>query len=243
MNPTRRNQARLRLIVDNESDGYRSGRRRWRDTPDTASIGRTRSAGIRPEASQPETVPCDLKPSARAKALWPPTASHAARSASVDMDPINAQTVNMVNANSGSRCRDNRRMAREPARQPSEFWKRLQEALKDKPLWQPLNANHVATRLKMSQGSVYRWFTGDGLPELDTALYLAEAGGVTVDWLLRGRKPKYPISSDPLLRSLFELCEDLNEDSRKTVLRTAENEKLRKDAEERPAADSTKKRA
>ena len=159
------------------------------------------------------------------------------------MTVINAQTVNTVNANSGSRSRDNRRMAREPARQPSEFWKRLQEALRDRPLWQPVNANHVAKRLGMSQGSVYRWFTGEGLPELDTALDLAAEAGVSVDWLLRGTKPKYPISSDPVLRSLFELCEDLPPDGRKEVLRTAENEKLRKEAAERALSDTAKKRA
>lgn len=243
MNSTKRNQARLRLVVDNSSDGYRSGRSRWRETPETASMGSTRSAGMRPDASQPDTVPCDLSPRRRARALWPPTASQASLSASIDMPEINAQTVNLVNANSGNARRDNRRMGREPARQPSEFWKRLEETLRDRPLWQPVNANHVAKRLGMSQGSVYRWFTGEGLPELDTALDLAAEGGVCVTWLLRGTKPKFPISSDPVLRSLFDLCEGLSEDGRKEVLRSAENEKLRKEAAERAASESAKKRA
>lgn len=43
------NQARLRLVIDNESRGYRSGRSSCRETPDTASIESTRSAGTRPD--------------------------------------------------------------------------------------------------------------------------------------------------------------------------------------------------
>lgn len=241
---TTKTQARLRLVASNESFvGYKSGRSKWRDTPDAASMGSTRSAGTRPVASQPETVPCDLSPSRRAKALWPPTASHAARSASVDMLLINAQTVNSVNAESGNRARDNKRVATRPTRKPSPFWARLEETLREAPLWQPVNANHVAEKLDMSQGSVYRWFTGEGLPELRTALQLAKEGGVCVDWLLNNVKPKYPISKDPTLRALFEICEELKDDGRAAVLRAAEGELLRKQQAEFAAAEAAKKKA
>lgn len=241
----RKGQARLRLVVKDEGSevGYKSGRSRWREMPDAASMGRTRSAGTRPDASQPDTVPCDLSPSLRARALWPPTASHAARNASVDIRLINAQTVNSVNANPGNDTHENRRMAKRPSLPASPFWKRLEEALGDKPAWQPFNANYVATRLKKSQGSVHRWYTGQGYPELDQALALAKEGGVCIDWLLNAVKPKYPISKDPTLRRLLEICEDLPKEGRSAVLRSAEGELLRKQQEEFAAQEAAKKKA
>jgi hypothetical protein len=156
---------------------------------------------------------------------------------------INAQTVNSVNANSGNAGRDNRRMAKRPSLPASAFWKRLEEALGDKPSWQPFNANNVAMRLKKSQGSVHRWYTGQGLPELQQALDLAKEGGVCIDWLLNAVKPKYPISKDLTLRKLVEICEDLKTEGRAAVLRAAEGELLRKQQEEFAALEAAKKKA
>lgn len=218
--------ARMRLaFVDGlrVSRGYRSGRSRCLDTPDTASTASTRSAG-KPRMSQLETVPCELKPSRRAKAVCPPTASHASFNASLHMALINAQTDNAVNADSVEWQPDNKRMARTATYRPSAFWRRLDECLGEK--WAPLNANSLATRLGMSQGSVYRWFRGEGFPELETALHMSKEGGVCVDWLLNAVKPKYPISKDPLLRELFEICEELDAEGRALVLRAAKGELL-----------------
>ncbi len=233
-------QARLRLVVDNDSDGgYKSGRNRWRGTPVAASIGKTRSAGTRSAANQSETDPCDFKPNRRAKAVCPPARLQASSNASLDMNRINAQTGNSVNAYSVNTRPDNRAVARQPMMRASEFWKRLEDTLGRNPNWQPFNANNVATKLSMSQGSVHRWYLGTGLPELKTALYLAAEAGVCVDWLLNNVKPKYPLSHDPLLRTLLEICEDLDEDGVKAVLRSAEGEALRKQI----APASTKQRA
>lgn len=237
----RRGQARLRLVVDNESSkGYKSGRKRWRGTPDTASMGSTRSAGTRPDASQPETLPCDLSPRHRAKALCPPTALQASRNASADMVLINAQTVNCVNAESGSAPSDNRGVSKKPTLRPSPFWMRLEEALKDNPSWQPLNANSVAMKLRMSQGSVHRWFTGAGLPELETAKYLAAQGGVCVDWLLNAVKPKYPLSRNPRVRALFDMIENFDDDAITSVIEHAEGVELRR---QKAMQEVTKKKA
>jgi hypothetical protein len=142
--------------------------------------------------------------------------------------PINAQTVYSVNAGTGNSVPENGRMGKTATFAPSAFWKRLDEALGDR--WAPLNPNSLATRLGMSQGSVHRWYRGFGLPELTTALELAKEGGVCVDWLLNAVKPKHPISKDPLLRELFEICEDLQEDGRQAVLRAAKGELLQKQA-------------
>jgi hypothetical protein len=124
---------------------------------------------------------------------------------------------------------------------PSAFWRRLAEAMGDK--WQPLNPNSLAKRLNMSQGSVHRWYRGTGLPELQTALDLSKEAGVCVDWLLNGVKPKYPISKDPVIRELFEICEELSMDGRQAVLRAAKGERLQQMVEETSEAQARPKRA
>lgn len=230
------NQPVLRVFTSDGlwgSAGYKSGRRRWRETPVRDSMDRTRSAGTRPAAIQPETVPCDLRPNARARALCPPAAVHASNKASLVMKPINAQTVNSVNAATGNRPPDNARMGRTAVRPASAFWARLEEALGDHPAYRPLNANSLSKKLGMSQGSVYRWYIGDGKPELDTALKLAKDGGVSVDWLLNNIRPKYPIAKDPALRELLELCEQLDAEGRDRILRAARGELLQQRGDDR----------
>jgi hypothetical protein len=231
MSSTKGRHARLRLAtLDGAliSKGYKSGRKRWRETPLTASTASTRSAG-RPRANQLDTVPCDPHLRVRAIAVCPPTAAQASRNAlssSVVMPAINAQTGYSVNAETGEKPSQNGRMPKKAIHPASAFWRRLEEALSNHDKWHPINANNVAGQLRMSQGSVYRWFRGEGLPELETALYLAKEAGVCVDWLLNGVKPKHPISRDPVLRELFEVCEELDEDRRDQILSMAKGSLL-----------------
>lgn len=233
-------QPHLRLAtVDGVSisNGYKSGRRRWRDTPDTASTAKTRSAG-KPRASQLETVPCELKPSFRAKADCPPTALQALSNAFLLMSPINAHSGKSVNAETVNAALQAMGMGRKAESAPSAFWQRLTEAWSEQGL--PISQNGVATKLKMSQGSVGRWFHDEGLPELETCIDIAERGRVCVDWLLTGRAPKYPISKDPVLRELLETCEALHQDGRLRVLRASKGELLQQQGEEQ---DERQKRA
>jgi hypothetical protein len=216
----------------------------------------TRSAGTLSAAIQPETVPCDLSPKARAKALCPPIDSQASSSAplvglasastprasaSVVIRTINAQTGKCVNAETGNRRRENGRMARPATRPASPFWARLEEALGRHPAYQPFNANALSKKLSMSQGSVYRWYDGTGYPELETALKLAKDGGVCVDWLLNNVKPKHPISKDPVLKELLEICEEMDTEGRERVLRAARGELLQQRGESRD--DKEKRRS
>lgn len=140
------------------------------------------------------------------------------------MPTINAQTVDVVNAPTVNRPAKNGRMSRTPQYPASAFWSRLEEAIGKN--YESFNANALATRLDMSQGTIHRWYLGKGLPELQLAIRLAKQGGVCVEWLLTGTKPKHPISKDPLLRELFEICEELQPDGRQAVLRNARGELL-----------------
>jgi hypothetical protein len=67
----------------------------------------------------------------------------------------------------------------------------------------------VATKLGMSQGSTRRWFAGEGFPETETLVSIAEMGNVTVDWLLTGRLPKRPIDPKTALGRLHMHWDDL----------------------------------
>jgi hypothetical protein len=227
----KKHQATLRLVVNRDwSAGYRSGRNRDRDTPLTASISNTRSAGALPAESQPEIVPCDLSDKRLANADWPPTFEHASSNASFDsgaddsslMGPINAQSVNNVNAYSVKSLRDTAAMSKRAETPPSPFWQRLTDAWQSAHL--PVTQNGVAVKLGMSQGSVRRWYTGDGLPEFETAVDIAKRGKVCVEWLLTGRGAKTPIVDDYDSSKLLEAWNQLDGDSRAHVLRTAVNE-------------------
>jgi transcriptional regulator with XRE-family HTH domain len=110
---------------------------------------------------------------------------------------------------------------------PSRFWARLLEALKEQGL--PTSQRGIARMLGMSQGSIGRWYHGESLPQLATARRLAIKGKVTVDWLITGRKPKYPISADPTLNRIMEICIDLDLPGREAVLRVARREKAQKE--------------
>jgi hypothetical protein len=157
------------------------------------------------------------------------------------MRPINAQTVESVNANSVNATAQTVRMGRKAESIPSAFWQRLTEAWSEQDL--PTSQNGVAQKLKMSQGSVGRWFHGEGLPELETCIDIADRGRVCVEWLLTGRLPKYPISRDPVIREIFETCEALDQAGRTAVLRAARGELLQKQADEIAAAAARTKRA
>lgn len=242
--------ARLRLATDEGKvvSGYRSGRRRCRDTPLTFSTDNVRSAGTLPLEIQLDTVLCAPSSRSRAKAVCPPTAlqasSNAASGESCDvsvMTSITAQAVESVNADSGNARGHNMHMGRKSESQPSAFWRRLTDAWSEQDL--PTSQNGVATKLKMSQGSVGRWFHGEGLPELETCIDIAGRGRVCVEWLITGTLPKYPISRDPVLREIFEICESLDDSGRAMVLRTAKGELLQKQAEEIAATASKQKRA
>lgn len=243
-------QARLRLatVEGRAVSGYRSGRKRWRDTPDTDSTDNVLSAGTRPLEIQLDTVLCAPKPRRRASAVCPPTDLHASSSAARGvssvvsvMTPINAQTVEYVNAESGNARTQTMRMGRKSESEPSAFWRRLIDAWSEQDL--PTSQNGVATKLKMSQGSVGRWFHGEGLPELETCIDIAGRGRVCVEWLITGNLPKYPISRDAVLREIFETCVSLDDAGRAIVLRAAKGELLQKQAEEIAAAPAKHKRA
>lgn len=234
---TKNGQALLRLAsTEDESDsggGYTSGRKTCRGMPDAASMASTRSAGTRPDAIHPDTVPCDFSPKSRARALCPPTFSHAARIAALYMPPFNATRVKSVNAYPANAKAHSPSMGREAESEGSAFWQRLVECWAEKGL--PTSQNGVAKSLPseesdsktMSQGSVRRWFTGENYPAMPTLIEIARRGDVTIDWLVRGTLPKRPAQpGSPLERLLnvWELLPDEQHRGRGALLRDAERE-------------------
>ena len=139
---------------------------------------------------------------------------------------INAQTANRVNARTVMQRVQNFRMETQNSPMdkapPSPLWQRLTVAMKAAKL--PVSQNGIATLLDMSQGSVRRWFTGEGLPELKTAIDLAERTGFCVEWILTGRGPERPDPYDADLSDLIRHWRVLQPEGRLQVLRTAKLE-------------------
>lgn len=135
------------------------------------------------------------------------------------MRPINAQTVNSVNAYTAKRVPHHAGVGKQSESEPSAFWSRLTEAWTPKG-W-PTSQNGVATKLDMSQGSTHRWFTGEGYPEIDALRRIAELGEVNVDWLLTGALPKSPIGKGTPLGRLMVVWEQLDERGKDHVYQAA----------------------
>lgn len=235
----------FRRPAGSSSGGYKSGRSSDRETPETRSIWSTRSAGTTPRISQLATAACDLTPISRARAVCPPTASQANINALLLMPHVTTQGGDYVNTGCDNRSAQNSsRMSRRPRAPASAFWSRLEEAIGKQ--YSDFNTNSLAKDLGLRQSAVYRWYDGTALPELHRVADFARKGGVCVEWLINGTKPKHPISKDPTLRELFELCEQIDPtgEGRKHVLRSARNELSEQIAEiQRQQAEQTKRRS
>ncbi len=163
------------------------------------------------------------------------------------MRRFTTQGGDYVNTGSGDRRAKNKRMSKRARVTASAFWVRLEEAI-GRFYPQGFNANSLATALDLNYNAVYRWYTGPGLPELHRVAEFARKGGVCIDWLVNGTKPKHPISKSPTLRELFEVCEQLEQldpkgESSKMVLRTARNELLAQTELLRQETERLKRRA
>lgn len=105
----------------------------------------------------------------------------------------------------------------------SDFWKRLTGALREQ--HEPTSQGAVGglCRPKVSQPSVYKWKSGEGLPTLDNAIQLAKKANVPVEWLLTGRGPKRlaPSATDPALSELLDLWGLMDQERRTWLLQTA----------------------
>lgn len=132
---------------------------------------------------------------------------------------INAQSVYRVNARIVKRAAQTQAVANSTA---SPFWKRLTAAL-TRARW-PVSQNGIATKLNMSQGSVRRWYTGDGYPEIKTLMLICEKTDVTVDWLLLGRGDMRPQVRDPQFDELVEIWDLLAPKARENVLSNAKGQ-------------------
>jgi transcriptional regulator with XRE-family HTH domain len=122
--------------------------------------------------------------------------------------------------------------------EPSEFWKRLTEALNG--IGWPTTQNGLATKLDMSQGSVRRWYTGEGWPEMDTLRFLAKKTGYTLDWLIDGSGDKQRRPKDAALRELTDTWIGLPTEAQKAILRQAHLESLARKLNGDPAPDDKK---
>lgn len=174
-------------------------------------------------------VPCERSPNFWARAVWPPTFSHARRRASRCgfesrfMPYLTHKSLSQSTPEPLKVCVNVDHLGKKPITEPSAFWIRLTECWKQNHL--PTTQNGIATRLGMSQGSTRRWFTGEGLPETETLKDLAARGHVTIDWLLTSQLPRAPIKPGSPLYELLEIWYSLDEILRERILHAAMAEK------------------
>lgn len=122
-------------------------------------------------------------------------------------------------------------MGRKSTSPPSKLWLRLIEGLQEQGL--PITQNGVAKLVGRPHRTVWDWYHNQGEPDISTYRMLALKGKVSVDWLITGRQPKYPISRDPLLSKILEGCGNLDEEARKRILQAVRQELIRKTGEGR----------
>ncbi len=118
-------------------------------------------------------------------------------------------------------------MGRPAKTPPSKFWERLAEAWGAVGL--PITQNGVAKKLPgpegqgMSQGATRRWYTGDGLPDIQTIIEIARLGRCSIHWLLTGDGPR-TVTFDPDTTDLLRHWSVLQPAARAAVLRMAKME-------------------
>lgn len=111
-------------------------------------------------------------------------------------------------------------MAKKPRSEACDFWKRMTAAWRSRGL--PVSQNGVARKLAMSQGSTRRWYTGEGLPEVETIVRIAQLGHVTVDYLLKATMPRSEVSPGSALERMLFIWDALDDEGRKHLLISAE---------------------
>lgn len=77
----------------------------------------------------------------------------------------------------------------------------------------------LAKRMDLTPNAVRKWLLGEGMPEMATAVRLAQMANVSVLWLLQGVLPKRPGHVEIRGLVLMEALQDLPAEGRAEVLR------------------------
>lgn len=100
-----------------------------------------------------------------------------------------------------------------------EFAARLREICRDMGL--PADRGlqtRLAEQFRVSPNAARKWVQGLGMPELETAIEIANWGGVNVIWLLQGKGPKRGDKLDTKAIVLNEAMDAIPPDDRQMVL-------------------------
>lgn len=206
-----------------DSNGYKSGRSSWRETPVSRSMGKTNSPGtpFLEEVSQYQTCDC-VVPMRFAKGVWPPAKSQALLSASVDA------SVTVMGAPYPKLGKT----------QPKNLWKNTYREFGSS---LPMKADSKAvgrrvrerreelgwgqTRLAQEAGfsqSNIDWIeSGKPKDPRKQALKLAEALRLHVDWLLYETGPREKGPTLPSTDEFSAIYEALSFEGKEDVVATA----------------------
>lgn len=215
-----RNQARLRLAIDNESSGgYRSGRSSYRGTPDTDSTESTRSAGIFPDRRHFCTA-WYRTPHLDANGPSPPPPAIARSTTPMDgiLQPTVAIRQQPIRANLSDSMQLMVVRTKDEAR--AEFSRNLNSALdrleaphRGRPEWLRKQLNGIVSR-----ESCRKWLSGDDMPDQANMSVLIDRFGLNQQLLRTGKWEPAPSSKDEGFRELEQAWPHLDESAREAVL-------------------------
>ena len=217
----KRSQARLRLVVCNESPGgYRSGLSSCLDTPEMLSTKSTRFGGT-PDRRHFETAWCDM-PHLEANRSSPPPPLIARSTTSGFMDeslqPIVGKRQQPIRAG----CPDSMQVmvvrtkneAREEfARNLNRELDRLGAPRRGRPGWLRERINGVVSR-----ESCRKWLAGEDLPDQANMSILIDALGLNQQLLRTGQWEPAPSSRDERFVELEKAWPDLDDEARDAII-------------------------
>lgn len=208
--------ARLRLVVNRDSGGYRSGRSSDRDTPDSSSTFSTRLGGT-PERRHFCTA-WYLTPQPSANSARPPAPLIARSTASLmdaNLQPIIVSRQQPVRAWSGTTMQPMVEAAKHLAREDFSKWlnaqcARLSAPVRGRPKWLKKRLEEQAG-LRVSYETCRKWLGGLDIPDRANEALLHKALGVHIQ----------AESADEQFEILRNVWRSLPEKSRTHLLETA----------------------
>lgn len=215
---TKNNQALLRLLVFDDSTGYRSGRSSWRETPESFSTSSTRRGGM-PERRHLETAWCDNPHlEAMLKSPPPPSIARSTTSMAGILQPIVAISQQPMRAPGADSMQLMVVRTKEEAR--AEFARNLNRELERLEAPRRGRAGWLRERLGkvVSRESCRKWLAGEDLPDQGNMSILIDTLGLNQQLLRTGRWEPAPSSKDERFLELEKAWPELDNEARNAIV-------------------------
>lgn len=213
------NQARLRLVVINDSMGYKSGLNSCRETPDMASMDSTRSAGTRPERRHFCTAWYETEHrAAKGKRPPPPLIARSTTLMEPILQPIVALRQQPIRACQAASMqlmvvRTKEEARAEFARNLNRELDRLSAPRRGRPGWLREKLSNAVSR-----ESCRKWLAGEDLPDQGNMSILIDTLDLNQQLLRTGSWEPAPSSKDQRFMELEKAWPHLEDPAREAIM-------------------------